>query len=113
MKLQNYNLGEFEELVLLVVAVLDKNAYGISILEEIQKQTNRSLSLSAIHSALNRMEKKKYLTSQMGGETKERGGRRKRFFKVTGLGREALYEMHSTRNRLWGMIPDISMEQTR
>lgn len=113
MKLQNYNLGEFEELVLLIVAVLDSSAYGISVREEVLSQTNRSLSLSAIHSVLNRLEKKKYLTSQMGGETKERGGRRKRFFKVTGLGREALSEMRSTRNRLWGMIPDISMEQAR
>ncbi len=84
------NLGEFEELVLLTVSALYERAYGISIKDEIATQTGRNLSISAVHSVLNRLEKKGFVVSWMGGATRERGGRRKRFFKVTGAGHQAL-----------------------
>lgn len=112
MKLQRTQIGEFEELVLLVVGVLRDNAYGISVMEEIEKQTGRSLTISAVHSVLIRLEKKGYLNSLMGGETNERGGRRKRFFKLTGSGREAINEVRKVRNKLWDIMPDLSMERS-
>ena len=112
MKINRSNIGEFEELVLLVVGVLKENAYGISIMEEIGKQAKRKLSISAVHSVLTRLEKKGYLKSQMGGETKERGGRRKRYFKLTVSGREAISEIRDLRNRLWDVMPDLSTERT-
>lgn len=111
MKLNRTNIGEFEELVLLVVGVLNDNAYGISIQEEVGRQAKRKLSISAVHSVLTRLEKKGYLTSYMGGETKERGGRRKRFFKLTGSGREAINEVREMRNKLWDIMPNLSVER--
>jgi len=110
MKKNRTNLGEFEELVLLVVGVLNDNAYGISIMEEIEKQARRKLSISAVHSVLTRLEKKGYLKSYMGGETNERGGRRKRFFTLTGSGKDAINEVREMRNKLWDIMPDLSME---
>ncbi|MFC5410654.1 PadR family transcriptional regulator [Larkinella bovis] len=102
-------LGEFEELTLLTVAMLNGQAYGVSILEEIEKQTGRMVSLSAIHATLQRLEEKGYLSSKMGGATTERGGRRKRFFTVTLGGTRALEEIHNTRNHLWNLIPKTNL----
>jgi hypothetical protein len=75
---RNY-LGEFEELVLLTVAIMNGDGYGVTILQEIATRTNRSVQLSAVHVALYRLEEKGLVRSQLGGATKERGGRRKRF----------------------------------
>ncbi|MFD1142638.1 PadR family transcriptional regulator [Larkinella insperata] len=102
-------LGEFEELVLLTVAMLNGQAYGVAILEAIEKQTGRTVSLSAIHATLQRLEEKGYLNSKMGGATAERGGRRKRFFTVTVGGTRALEEIHTTRNHLWNQIPKTGL----
>ncbi|MGW8123059.1 PadR family transcriptional regulator [Roseivirga echinicomitans] len=105
--MQRVNLGEFEELVLLVVAILNDNAYGISVMEELESQTGRKINISAVHSALDRLENKDFLTSEVGGATSERGGRRKRFFKVTVAGNQALNFVREQRNRLHEQIPNI------
>ena len=102
-------LGEFEEVVLLTVAVLYDEAYGVLITEEIERQTGRSVSISAVHAALNRLEEKSFVKARMGGATAERGGRRKRFFTVTIAGSRALREIHETRNQLWGLIPKTAL----
>ncbi len=107
------NLGEFEELALLTVSVLYQQAYGISIKNEIEKQTGRNLSISAVHSVLNRLEKKGFVMSWMGGATQERGGRRKRFFKVTSAGHHALVDVRTIREKLWELIPELSFEGGR
>ena len=104
------SLGEFEELVLLTVSVLLDSAYGVAIKEEVEKQTSRKLSISAIHSVLHRLEKKGFVVSRMGGATAERGGRRKRFFKLTGAGKKAIVAAREIRERLWCLIPDFSFE---
>lgn len=67
MKLFNNTIGELEELVLLIVAKLSEEAYGIAIKNEIETRTGRELSISAIHSTLHRLQKKGYLNSWMGG----------------------------------------------
>ncbi|MCB0565321.1 MAG: helix-turn-helix transcriptional regulator [Phaeodactylibacter sp.] len=100
------HLGEFEEVVLLVVGILMDNAYGVAVVEEIEKQTGRSVSLSPVHSALYRLEEKGYVESELGGATKTRGGRRKRIYQLTAAGRAALDEAKAIRNRLWNMLPD-------
>ena len=102
------NLGEFEELVLLTVSVLFDSAYGVAIKAEVETQTGRKLSISAIHSVLHRLEKKGFVMSWMGGATSERGGRRKRFFKLTGAGKQAIVAAREIRERLWRLIPDFS-----
>jgi len=104
------NIGEFEELVLLIVAILNDNAYGISVMEEIEAQTSRKINISAVHSALDRLESKGFLNSHVGGATKERGGRRKRYFKINTAGQEALNFIREQRNKLHDQIPNLGLE---
>ena len=97
-------LGELEELILLIVALLNKEAYGVSIAEELRKQAGREITISAIHAVLHRLEEKGFVKSRMGGASAERGGRRKRLFSVTAYGRNALEELRDTRTAIWGLI---------
>ncbi|GLU52631.1 PadR family transcriptional regulator [Dyadobacter frigoris] len=98
-------LGEFEEIVLLAVAILAGGAYGAAITNEIEQQMGRTVNLGAVHAALHRLEEKGLVASQMGGATKERGGRRKRFFLVTAPGIKALKNIRQVRNQMWDDIP--------
>jgi DNA-binding PadR family transcriptional regulator len=100
------SLGEFEEIVLLTIAILGDDAYGIRIMEEIKEQTGRALSISAIHATLQRLEDKGFVHSFMGGATAERGGRRKRFFTVNKAGSHILHEIRQQRQQLWQRVPD-------
>lgn len=101
------HLGEFEELVLLIVGVLGDGAYGVAVAQEIEAQTGRTVSLSPVHSALYRLEKKGFATSELGGATNARGGRRKRIYLLTNTGRSTLNEIRMMRNSLWKLIPDV------
>jgi PadR family transcriptional regulator PadR len=101
-------LGELEELILLMVALLDKEAYGVSITEELKKQAGREITISAAHAALHRLEEKGFVKSKMGGASQERGGRRKRLFSITSYGRSALEELRDTRNLIWMQIAETS-----
>ena len=98
-------LGEFQEIVLLAVMILDDKAYGVSIQEEIADRIGRSISRGALHSALTRLEKKGFLASRMGGATAERGGRQKRFYDLTRKGREALQNAEQLRRQFYNAMP--------
>lgn len=98
-------LGEFEEIVLLVVAMLEDDAYGVRITHEIIEQTNRSVRLNQVHASLHRLEDKGMITSKMGDPTPERGGRRKRIFHITAYGRQTLHEIKAVRSHLWKLLP--------
>ena len=98
-------LGEFEEIVLLVIAACPQDAYGVLVWEQLQQQTGRRITISAIHATLYRLEEKQFLSSTLGGATAERGGRRKRFFSLTAAGIRAIQEIQSIRNQLWQAIP--------
>ncbi|MBA4849386.1 PadR family transcriptional regulator [Emticicia sp. BO119] len=98
-------LGEFEEVVLLVIAGCSEEAYGVTIWERLQQQTGRAITMSAVHATLYRLEEKGYLASELGGATAERGGRRKRFFAITATGSKALLEIQEMRANLWQEIP--------
>lgn len=100
-------LGELEELILLMVALIGEDAYGVSITEELQEQTGRTLSISAVHAALHRLEEKGFVKSKMGGASTERGGRRKRLFQLTAYGRQILQELRDVRNTIWAQLPNI------
>jgi PadR family transcriptional regulator PadR len=102
-------LGEFEEVVLLAVALRYGDAYGAAVVSELEKQMNRSVNLGAVHSALNRLSEKGLVTSRMGGVTAERGGRRKRLYTVTAAGSQALREIRQIRNQMWNLIPEIAL----
>lgn len=103
-------LGEFEELVLLTVAVLEEDAYGVSVTQELEQKTGRTVGFSTVHTTLQRLEEKGYLSSQMGGATAERGGRRKRFFTVTAFGRKALREAKQVREDLWRALSPAALQ---
>jgi PadR family transcriptional regulator PadR len=98
-----YYLVEFEELVLLTVGILEENAYGVTIMHEIIEQTGRAVRLNQVHSSLQRLEEKGMLKSKMGNATAERGGRRKRLFVTTALGRRVLADIQEVRQRLWNL----------
>ena len=103
-------LGEFEELVLLVVGVLFPKAYGLNIREEIISQTKRKVAIGAVHSALSRLDEKGFLESELAEGTHERGGRRKRLFKITASGKQALEKNHELRNSLFSQIPEMALK---
>lgn len=104
-------LGEFEELVLTMVGILQDEAYGNAIVTEIKDRIGREVNLSAVHVTLYRLEDKKYLKSHMGGVTKARGGRRKRIFTITNTGLAVLRSMKATRITLWKLMPQLSYAQ--
>lgn len=103
------HLGEFEEIVLLTVGILQNHAYSVAVFEEIKRQTGRSINISAVHSALYRLEEKGYLTSRMGDATSERGGKRKRIFVLSAAGKSVLDENMNLRNRMYDLIPKLSV----
>ena len=108
--MKKYQLGEFEEIVMLTVAILHEKAYGVSIKKEIESRLGRSVSVGALQSALKRLEDKDYLASHDGEATQERAGRPKRFFKITSLGKQAMEHARATRNSLWDAIPAVSLD---
>jgi len=108
-----YQLGEFEEIVMLTVGVLYGDAYGVTVKKEIETRLNRKVSVGALQSALKRLEDKGYLSSKEGETTPERGGRPKRFFSLTATGKSAMLEAKETRNQLWDAIPKVALEMKR
>jgi len=102
------HLGELEELVLLTIGSLYKEAYAVAILEEIKNNANRTMDVTAVHSVLRRLEKKGYTKSEMGGATADRGGRRKRFFVLTQVGRKVLDDTMELRVALYNKMPKLA-----
>lgn len=98
-------LGEFEELVLLTVTVLQDNAYGVEIKRDLEDRLDEKLSVGSIQSALKRMEEKGFLTSEFGEATKKRGGKRKRIYKATPYAHKTLVELKGIREGLYKAIP--------
>jgi PadR family transcriptional regulator, regulatory protein PadR len=102
-------LGEFEELVLTMVGILQDDAYGNAIVSEIRARVGREANLSAVHVTLYRLEDKGLVKSKMGGATNARGGRRKRIFAVTNAGLSMLRAMKEARMDLWKLIPQLKI----
>jgi len=88
-------LGKFELPVLAAVARLRGNAYGVSVMDEVSKCEGREVAYGAVHVTLDRLKDKGFVTSKMGEPTAERGGRRKRFYEITGKGEAALSHARS------------------
>lgn len=101
-------LGEFEELVLLAVALLEQQstgAYGVTIADELKQRTQRTTSVTGVHVVLYRLEEKGLVGSELGGATLARGGRRKRLFTLTAAGQQVLREMRQLRMGFWEALP--------
>lgn len=101
-------LGEFEELVLMVVIVLKEDAYGVAIKSELEERLGNTLSVGSIQSALKRMEEKGFLTSTLGEATKKRGGKRKRIYSATTQAFRTLEELRDLRSNLWDAFPKLA-----
>lgn len=94
-------LGEFEQTAMLALIQLKDNAYGAAIRQLLHEQVERDVAIGAIYSTLERLEKKGMVQSYLGETTPERGGRPKRYFKVTGQGESALKKAREAMNTLW------------
>jgi len=103
-----HSLGEFEELVLLTVAANNYEAYGVLILEKLEEKLEKNINISAVHVVLKRMEEKGFVESKYGGITKERGGRRKKFYNITSIGKKVLDYQYELRTSMYKQIPKIS-----
>ncbi|MCG8318100.1 MAG: PadR family transcriptional regulator [Cytophagales bacterium] len=103
--MSKHHLGEFEEIVMLTVAILYEEAYGIAIIDEMEERLGRKVSIGALQTVLRRLEKKGYLSSRFGEATKMRGGKRKRYFTLTPFGKKVLAEVKEQRLGLWNAIP--------
>ena len=101
------NIGELEELVMLSVAILYDDAYGVAIQREIESRCGRSITISTVHAVLSRLEEKGFVNSRYDGATPERGGRRKHLFRLTVAGQKVLEEAKVLRNTMWDAIPKI------
>lgn len=103
-------IGEFEELVLMTVIVLQKEAYGVAIRKELQERLNTSVSVGSVQSALKRMEDKGYLSSEFGEATAKRGGKRKKIYTATPAGQAVLVQMKEIRSGLWKAMPPFQVD---
>jgi len=99
-------MGEFETLVLLAVLRLDNSAYGMEVRAEIEKRTGRAVSYGAVYTALDRLERKGFLSHALGESRPERGGRARKYFRVETAGREALGATRRALTVMWtGVTP--------
>ncbi len=110
--MSRHHLGEFEEIVMLTVAILHGEAYGIAILNEIEDRLHRKVSIGSLQTVLRRLEDKGYLSSELGEATAVRGGKRKRFFQVTNYGKKVLTQTKEQRMSLWKAIPKIAWDRS-
>lgn len=105
------SLGEFEELVLLLVAASNYEAYGVQLLESLEEKLGKKVNISAVHVVLKRMETKGFVESNFGGITNERGGRRKKYYNITSLGKKVMDRQYELRTSIYKQIPNISFGQ--
>ncbi|WP_460981857.1 PadR family transcriptional regulator [Spirosoma fluminis] len=103
-------LGEFEEIVLLTIARLYDDAYGVAVLEELSQRLERPVGLGVVHRTMQRLEEKGLLQSRLSEPIAQRGGRSKRLFTVTMVGQQSLQQARRIRNELWDGIPKAAFD---
>ena len=104
-------LGIFELTVILVLIRLGDNAYGVPICEELEKRTGREAAVGSVYAALERLEEKGFVTSELGEPTSERGGRAKKYFRVTARGLKEVRETQRSLVKLWQRLPELQGER--
>ncbi|MEJ0033662.1 MAG: helix-turn-helix transcriptional regulator [Bacteroidota bacterium] len=107
-----HQLGEFEEIIMLAVGILYKEAYGIAIIDEIESRLDRKVSIGSLQTVLRRLEEKGYLSSEFGEATNVRGGKRKRYFSLTALGSRVLHETQEQRKDMYKAIPRVAFPKS-
>lgn len=101
---RNY-LGEFELMILLAVIRLEEEAYGVPISRELEAYRGRGISVGSVYAALERLEAKGLVSSSLGNPTPERGGKAKRYFRVTSTGLRQVHETRRILSKLWHALP--------
>jgi DNA-binding PadR family transcriptional regulator len=109
MREQSY-LGEFELMVLLTVIRLGDEAYGVPLSRELAKMRGRDVAIGSVYAALDRLELKGLVASTLGESTPERGGRAKRYFRLTEQGLRSVHETRKVLNKLWKSLPLLGEE---
>jgi PadR family transcriptional regulator len=106
MRKRNY-IGTFELMAMLAVMRLGKDAYGVPIFREIEQECGREVALGSIYAALERLEEKGFVASELGESTPERGGRAKKYFRITSKGLREVRETQRVLNKLWNGLPQL------
>ena len=102
------SLGDFEQLVLLALVRLKDDAYGVTVHDEIVRRAKRDVTVAAVYKTLERLEDKGFIASALGPPTAERGGRRKKFFRIQPAGRRALgHALAAIRRMADGLAPEL------
>jgi PadR family transcriptional regulator, regulatory protein PadR len=104
------NLRDFELMILLVVLRLQEDAYGVPIARELKVHGRREVSLANVYATLDRLQEKGYVSSELADPTPERGGRAKRYFRVTAQGLKKVRETQRLLVRLWRGVPGLQGE---
>ena len=107
----DHPLREFEELVLLAVLIAAPEAYGASLQQVLAHEASRDVSIGAIYTALDRLTRKGFVTSELGDPTPVRGGRRKRQYALTPIGLEHVREVRRVRNSMWDRVSHDLLEE--
>lgn len=102
-----YKIGALEEMVILLAAAMQEDAYAVSIRREYKRRTTNEISVPAIHTVLKRLEDKGLLRSHDSAPSKERGGRKKRIYTVTTSGYTLVTDLRNQREAIWSVIPAI------
>ncbi len=104
-------LSRKEEMVLLIIWRLGDNAYGVPIRDEIMKLSKKYWSVGAIHDVLDRLARQELVSKKKGDSMKERGGRRKVLYNITGKGYKALKELNQAHETFWSGLPGIKLNE--
>jgi PadR family transcriptional regulator PadR len=104
-------LGNFELLLLLVLMRLGEGAYGVTIAKELEEQTGREVVIASVYATLDRLQERGLVTSSLGDPTPERGGRAKRYFRISGAGIREVRETRRSLMTLWKGLPELKGEK--
>lgn len=103
-------LSRAEETILLTILKLEDSAYGVSIREQIHKDTGQELSFASIYTPLDKLRRKGFVRKIKGNPLPERGGKSRYFYEVTPSGIQSLIELRESQQKIWAGVPDIILE---
>ena len=102
-----------EEMILLTILKLKGNAYGVSIRDQIYKDTGEKWSFASIYQPLDKLVRKEYVEKEKGEPTAERGGKSKFYYNVTNDGKQALLKVREAQDKIWAGVPRLALENRK
>jgi DNA-binding PadR family transcriptional regulator len=104
-------LGNFDLMLLLALMRLGDDAYGVTIAQELEDQTGREVVVASVYATLERLQERRLVASRLGEATQERGGRAKRYFRITGAGLREVRDARRSLMNLWNGLPELRGEK--